>query len=323
MGLLNKLFGRNRTSSKRLVVNVVDEGVYFNDTLVTLPVEITELEKCLGKASRKEDNENANNTSLFWDNYGIRAIVTEDDKLDNIMIFFSFWNAPLIDPIELFRETLLINGQDYKTAIKINENDYLFHETFVGVTEVVLGFIEETKESQTIYLISKKEKQPTQLKPQTNKYKPQTNKYRPQKIKGEKIVFRDFNFKLAVIQELMYNQGLLLPKFDLYEFVEEYRKRNIDIEEEGYEPIKEVKKYFKKLEIDQVLAEHVTEIYQDGGNDIYLHIIPFWDGEDEYYDIKSYDDVRHFPNLKKMTLIGSDQEILKELREKGIDANPR
>ncbi|MEC4052781.1 hypothetical protein VSP10_08255 [Myroides odoratimimus] len=309
MGILKKLFGKEDKPLKKLVINVIEEGVLFNDTLVTLPVKIAELEIVLGKPSRIEDNEHANNTSLFWDNYGIRAIVKEDNKLDNIMIFFAFWDAPLIDPKELFQETLLIKGEDYKTAIKVKESDYLSHETFVGVTEVVLGLIEGTKEPETLYLIAKKEKQ----------RKPKTNKYKHQKIAGEKIVFKDFNFKLAVIQELMYNQELLLPKFDVYEFVEEYRKRDIDIDDEGYEPIKEVVNYFKKLEIDQVLAEHITEIYQDGGNDIYMNIIPFWDGEDDAFDIKSSEDIKHFPNLKTMTLFSQEDNIIKELREKGID----
>ena len=38
--------------------------------------------------------------------------------------------------------------------------------------------------------------------------------------------FQDINFKLCVIQELMYNQGVLLPKFDIKEFVKNYKTEN-------------------------------------------------------------------------------------------------
>jgi len=139
-------------------------------------------------------------------------------------------------------------------------------------------------------------------------------------MKGEKIEFCDFNFKLLIIQELMYNQKVLTPLFDIYEFIKEYDKREIDIEDEGYEIIPEVKTYFEQLEIPKQLAEKVTEIYQDGGNEIYLNLIPFWDGEDDIFDITSTEDVIHFPNLKTMTLLGTDNALLDELKTKGIQA---
>ena len=136
------------------------------------------------------------------------------------------------------------------------------------------------------------------------------------------INFKDFNFKLLIIEELMYTKKLLQPAFDVYKFVKLYDKRKIDIDEEGYDPIPEVIAYFKDLEIDQSLAAEVTELYQDGGNEVYMQISPLWDGEDEIYDIASFEDVAHFPNLKKMTLFNSDPKVYEELRAKGIAAKP-
>lgn len=82
----------------------------------------------------------------------------------------------------------------------------------------------------------------------------------------------------------MYNKRLLKPKFDLYEFVEWYDKRKIDIDEEGYQPIPEITQYFKDLSIPNRLASEVTEIYQDGGNEVYMQLLRF--GEGCEFDIK-------------------------------------
>lgn len=46
------------------------------------------------------------------------------------------------------------------------------------------------------------------------------------------VQFKDFNFKLAVIEGLMYEQGVLAPRFDVYEFVKDYAARQIDIADE-------------------------------------------------------------------------------------------
>mgnify|MGYP001760148233 FL=1 len=133
--------------------------------------------------------------------------------------------------------------------------------------------------------------------------------------------FQDINFKLCVIQELMYNQNLIEPQFDIYQFAENHKDRKIDIDDEGYEIIPEALNYFKELEIPTELLTNVTEIYQDGGNDIYMQICPFWSGEDDQFNINETADVSLLPNLKKMTIFyGEDKTILDKLKEKNINA---
>jgi len=73
---------------------------------------------------------------------------------------------------------------------------------------------------------------------------------------SDPVQFKDFNFKLAVIQRLMYEQNVLTPRFDVYEFVERYTARHIDIEKEGYGVIPEVRRYFKQL----VLGKYTLNI---------------------------------------------------------------
>ncbi|MDR1084376.1 MAG: hypothetical protein LBP22_05815 [Deltaproteobacteria bacterium] len=94
------------------------------------------------------------------------------------------------------------------------------------------------------------------------------------KTEGESLVFRDFNFKLAVVQVLMYDKELLKPKFNVWDFAGKYARRGIDIEADGYEPIPEAEKYFQDLRIDRELASAADEMYIDGGNEIYGQIWP-------------------------------------------------
>ncbi|SDG11735.1 Phosphotransferase enzyme family protein [Lentzea fradiae] len=135
---------------------------------------------------------------------------------------------------------------------------------------------------------------------------------------SQPIPFADLNFKLAVVQELMYNQDLL-PKFDLREYAAE---QGFTYDDGSFEAVPEALAYFEALEVPAELAEKITEIEMDGGNEIYLEIAPNWDGEDNLFDIADYADVRHFPNLKSMTLFYSgNEETLEALRAKGIEAD--
>lgn len=133
--------------------------------------------------------------------------------------------------------------------------------------------------------------------------------------------FADLNFKLLVVQALMYDTDLLAPRFSLDDFLEEFSGRDIDIEVEGHAPIPEALSYFEALPVPQALLAKVDEIYQDGGNEIYAQIAPLWGGEDQAFDIADFRDVDLMPNLRSITLIDTDEATLHMLREKGIDAD--
>ena len=142
-------------------------------------------------------------------------------------------------------------------------------------------------------------------------------------LSEEKCVqFKSFNFKLAVVQELMYVQEVLKPKFDVYDFCENYTERDIDPEEYYFEVIPEVKKWFMDLPIPASLAALVTELYFDGGNEIYAQLIPFWDGEDDMFDIETLtdEDICQLPNLKTIdgTAILMSEQVKNLCKSKGI-----
>lgn len=135
------------------------------------------------------------------------------------------------------------------------------------------------------------------------------------------VHFTDFNFKLAVIQVLMYEKGLLTPKFDIHALAKRHPD-SIDIERDGYGIIPEAQKFFEDLTIPREMLVHIDELIQDGGNHIHHQLIPFWDGEDETFNITSSHDAAHLPNLKKVRLLYDDGErMVKEFRERGIEAD--
>src|SRR5688572_16247111 len=92
------------------------------------------------------------------------------------------------------------------------------------------------------------------------------------------IKFKDFNFKLAVIEQLMYQKKLLQPAFDVHAYVEEHHPKKTNFQLHGYKAIPGVKKIFKDLEIPAELLNQV-DIIDQNYHKVYHQIIPFWDGE--------------------------------------------
>lgn len=150
-----------------------------------------------------------------------------------------------------------------------------------------------------------------------------STKYKLSKATDTDLKFKNLTFKLAIIQELMYVQEILKPKFDVYEFCKEYTRKEIIPDDYFDEMIPEVKKWFKDLPIPASMADKITELYFDGGNEIYSQLIPQWDGEDNIYDIKSLneEELAQFPNLKKIDgmAIFISEKTKKILKNKGIE----
>ena len=129
----------------------------------------------------------------------------------------------------------------------------------------------------------------------------------------EYLEFDNFNFKLAIIQELMYDINVLQPEFDIYEFAKEYKGEEIDTESETV--IEPALEYFKNLQIPKSLAKEVGSFYMDGGNEVYMNIIPQWNGEDGYFDLNdvSLTELRQFPNLTEATILTDDFDKIKKI----------
>lgn len=139
------------------------------------------------------------------------------------------------------------------------------------------------------------------------------------------LTFDTLNFKLAVLEVLMYEKELLTPKFSARQFAAGYALRRIDLEKEGGAPIPEILEWFRQLPVPARLAKEVTELEMDGGSEIYGEIYPFWDGEEEMFDLNELTprELEQFPNLAHVTLMSSQPEnVTALLHAHGVEVEP-
>lgn len=128
-------------------------------------------------------------------------------------------------------------------------------------------------------------------------------------------IFEDFNFKLVVIDALL----------DKNPYFEEELKALTEEYTDNYEwyvnagPIDEILKFFSELIIEKNDLHKITELCFDGGNEIYGFIQPDWDGEDEYFDVKSVKGFEAIKNLKSVDFISmAEEEVLEPMKKQGI-----
>ncbi|WP_329209301.1 hypothetical protein OG257_20035 [Streptomyces sp. NBC_00683] len=119
--------------------------------------------------------------------------------------------------------------------------------------------------------------------------------------------FKDFNFKLLVIEKLMYGSKALVPA---YSIDERMRARGIeDVQNHVFDNdlaftvLDESRAFFEELEISDELLAGVDELLVDGGHQVYYECSPVWDGEDDLFDVRSLDDLALLPNLERITCI--------------------
>jgi hypothetical protein len=143
---------------------------------------------------------------------------------------------------------------------------------------------------------------------------------KPAPAKAARPQFKDLNFKLLVLQELMYVQEILVPRFDVDQFIRLHTDREIMIGQDGYAVIPEVLAYFESLLIPSPLLAQVQKLAFDGGHEIYHQIFPNWDGECNTFDVKYADDVALVTNLNRMSSMPSGfvEQYAAELRGKSI-----
>ncbi|WP_374326674.1 leucine-rich repeat domain-containing protein [Azonexus sp.] len=140
---------------------------------------------------------------------------------------------------------------------------------------------------------------------------------------GQKpAIFKDFGFKLMVIQKLMYDEKVLRPIFDVYDFAANHSARKIDLEgAEAYGVIPEVRDHFLNLEIPLALLEDIKTLYADGGDEIYAQLAPRWGGEDDFFNVNSAADAKLLPNLKEVTSPFLSGKAIKQLEKLAIEVD--
>ena len=316
---------------------VENDCLWFGETRVEPPFDREKIDALLG-APRVDEwdveflGKNEHNITCLWDELGIRADTDNDDRstYKSFSVYVKDGERYPHSANGTFAGKVMIGTKEYSQCKM--KYDCLIHELKRGYFHVYTFLIDELdsidagdKDKYMDTLI--KSSRSVQIsyeppKPRTKAAaKPKTTKYKLQKPDEPVLTFDNFNFKLVIIEQLMYKKGLLTPKFDIYEFAEEYKRRKIDVDEDGYEPIKESLKWFKDLQIPARLADEVTELLFDGGLSVYHGIYPFWDGEDEYFDVTriSESELSQFKNLKEAIVVSCvSQAAIKTLKDHGI-----
>lgn len=321
-----------------VTIAVTIDGLSVNDQLVTSSDQLVAI---LGPATEKTvdvktDTESYQRQVLVWEDLGIVQNLSDDPAkfslevaltTDSPIIKKRLVNQPFSGQVFLKHFKLLEywSDEDLRNAYLFLEDKIADWEVAVDLTEYVrheLADLPLPDERRIAFIhVQKHPFSDFFLDYAPPKTKQPLDKYQPSSMANQ-IELTDFNFRLAIIQELMYEQDLL-PRFDVWEFCDQYTAREIDIEEEGYDVIPEVKAWFEALPISREMAEQVTKLYFDGGNEIYGQIVPFWDGEDDLYDIAqlTLEDLAQFPNLKTIdgTVLLMTEEVKDTFRQAGIE----
>lgn len=118
--------------------------------------------------------------------------------------------------------------------------------------------------------------------------------------------FDNLNFKLAVLQNLIFEKKVFSPQYEFEGIQDRYYEEEYSPEEyeeamERY--IREALQYFTYLKVPAEMAKYVTELQITAGDDIYFEIAPEWDGEERLFNVDYISDreIAQFPQLKKIS----------------------
>ena len=126
------------------------------------------------------------------------------------------------------------------------------------------------------------------------------NDYTIKKLVEPVLTFTDPAVKLLVIEELMFRQSKLKPRFEIRDFANWLPERLIDVDAEGASDIPEALAYFEALQVPSRFAYDVKSLTIGATNEVAREIAPLGDGSTPAP--RSLADLAQFPYLKKVTL---------------------
>ncbi|WP_279620295.1 ybaK/ebsC family protein [Priestia megaterium] len=129
-------------------------------------------------------------------------------------------------------------------------------------------------------------------------------------------MFKDFNFKLVVIEALLDQDRLFIE--ELTDLKDKYTN-NFEWYS-GAGPIVEIRDYLEELTLEMSDLEKIESLCFDGGNEIYRILKPDWDGEDSSFDVLSVEGFQNLKNLKTVDYISMCRpEVLEPFKQAGIE----
>ncbi|MDT0266609.1 hypothetical protein RM844_09915 [Streptomyces sp. DSM 44915] len=123
----------------------------------------------------------------------------------------------------------------------------------------------------------------------------------------------DFNARLLILEELCFRLKLLPPYPGPSPRDDEDADWDPDATDEA------AYAYYRDLPIPTAAAARVESLVLDGGNRTMLDVAPFWDGEDDRFDIRDWSDIARLPNLRQLATAGPlPREHRRLLRAHGV-----
>ena len=313
-----------KKTHKKLEINLQNNSMIINGTSLAFPLSLKDIEAVLGKPDQvvKRDNKFI---KYIYDNIGIvfehsfsinnhlkkcKTYIDEEHLISTVFLYYGDVVKSMTGEKELPKQpcqaVVLSDGKSpyfFSDRHRVGDFNLIlwtpYGTNFNGITETItdtlsISYFPEVKHERESYKLKETDE--------------------------ELLRFDNINFKLTIIQVLMYDLRVLKPYFDIYDFAKEFSEEEIDTE--SMEIIQPALEYMMNLPIPKKYAEQVQEIYMDGGNEIYLNLIPQWDGEDETFDLNEVgvEELRQFPNLEEATIMSSNFKQVKAVfDEAGID----
>lgn len=305
-----------KKTHKKLEIDLQNNSMIINGTSLDFPLSLKDIEVVLGKPDRVVKKENKF-IKYIYDKAGIvfehsfsinnhlkkcKTYIDEEHLISTVFLYYGDVVKSMTGEKELPKQPcqamVLSDGKSpyfFSDRHRVGDFNLIlwtpYGTNFNGITETITDTL-----SISYFPEIKRERESYKLKT----------------TDGEVLHFDNINFKLAIIQVLMYDLEVLKPIFNIFDFAEEASELNIDTE--SMEIIQPALEYMMNLPIPKKYAEQVQEIYMDGGNEIYMNLIPQWDGEDDSFDLNemSLKELQQFPNLKQATIISSNFEHVKE-----------
>lgn len=309
-----------KKTHKKLEIDLQNNSMIINGTILAFPLSLKDIEVVSGKPDRVVKKENKF-IKYIYDKAGIvfehsfsinnhlkkcKTYIDEEHLITELCLYFGEKVKPMWDeeelPLNPCKTLITCNGKSpYFISDRQRVGDFNlilwtpYGRNFNGIPETItdtlsISYFPEVKHERESYKLKETDE--------------------------ELLHFDNINFKLTIIQVLMYDLRVLKPYFDIHDFADEFSEEEIDTE--SMEIIQPALDYMIDLPIPKKYVEQVQEIYMDGGNEIYLNLIPQWDGEDDCFDLNevSLKELQQFPNLKQATIISSNFEHVKETFDK-------
>ena len=308
---------------KKLEINLHNNSMIINGTSLSFPLSLKDIEAVLGKPDQVVKKKNKF-IKYIYDNTGIvfqhsfsinnhlkkcKTYIDEEHLISTVFLYYGDVVKSMMGEKDLPKQpcqaVIFSDGKPpyfFSDRQRVGDFNLIlwtpYGSNFNGTTETI-------KDALSISYFP-------EIKHERESYKLKTTD-------EEVLHFDNINFKLSIIQVLMYDLEVLKPVFNIFDFEEEASELNIDTE--SMEIIQPALDYMINLPIPKKYAEQVQEIDMDGGNEIYMNLIPQWDGEDDSFDLNevSLKELQQFPNLKKATIMTSNFEQVKDIfKSQGI-----